>query len=113
MSIEFAFQFIIIMGASDRLLLNHLFQTVCHVCRTLWTTCGKIFKCKRGRRRSTPFETAMTLEQRNKFITKNNTSIVANTNNVFLILFLNFFLQRFVLLSKHENRRQTVVKREN
>ena len=113
MYIEFALQSIILMGTSLSLLLNHLFQTVRHVCRTLWTTCGKIFKCKRGRRRSTPFKTAMTLEQRNKFITKNNTSIVANTNNVFIILFLNFFLQRFVLLSKHENRRQTVVKREN
>lgn len=79
MSIEFAFQFIIIMGASDPLLLNRLIQTVHHVYYTLLTTCGKISKCKRGRIRSTPFKTAMTLKQRNTFITKNDTSIVATT----------------------------------
>ena len=106
--IEFALQVIIFMVASACLLHNRLIQTLRHFNYTFITTCGKIFKCIRGRIRSTPFKTTMTLKQRNTFITKNDTTIVATTIPfldtictmfIMLISFSQFFLQRFFLLS--------------
>ena len=94
MYFKFSLQFMIDMVSSVFLLINRLLQTLRHVYHILWITCGKTLKCMRGRIGSTPSITAMTLKQRNTFINKNDTTIVANT-----IPFLDTSCTMFIMFS--------------